>query len=84
LSFEKIKPFAISIAKNLEESYDLWSNNGTHVEQLLKSTIVDFLCMLQDEKCLKKTNAEFLRIPGSYFANPTKTVNPLVVLFFGF
>ncbi len=55
----------------------MWSDDGTHPEKLLKSTIVNFLCKLQDDDCLKRATTEFNKIPSGYFTNPSG--NPYVV-----
>ena len=37
---------------------------------MLKSALVDFLCKIQDEKCLVKSTELFRTIPKEYFSSP--------------
>ena len=48
---------------------------------MLKSALVDFLCRIQDEKCLTKATQLFRTIPSEYFISPNdprfnNTVSP--------
>lgn len=55
---------------------DIWdTNSGEHSEKLLKINAIDFVCRLQEEKCLTNMSAIFDKINPDYFYNPNEVVN---------
>ena len=64
------KAFALDIVKPLSESFELWDDEGEHTDRLLKTMLIDFLCRMQDEKCLERAGDFFYTIPDDYFDFP--------------
>jgi hypothetical protein len=55
---------------------DVWdTNSNDHSENLLKINALDFVCRLQEEKCLTNMSAIFDKINPDYFYNPNEVVN---------
>ncbi len=65
----------MSLISNLAERIDLMTDSGLHIERLLKVTVTDFQCRLQDKSCLKYANERFNSIPDDYFTSQNLT-NP--------
>ena len=62
--------FALYVARAFADSLSIWTDAPTHVDQLLKSKLVDFICNLQDNECLTTATETFKSIPKVYFLNP--------------
>lgn len=57
---------------------NLWDDSGSHSERLLKISMIDFLCRLQDENCLSNATKKYESINSDYFLNPTQVQNRLI------
>ena len=51
---------------------DIWNQlpGDSHTDKLLKETFIDFLCRMQDNKCLVSASRLFKSIPREYFSMP--------------
>ena len=81
-SFVNVKNFAHTIVQEYlasvsQDQESLWNDMGTHTERLLKTTIIDLECRLQDLECLTRASAEFEKIPSQYFQDPDNVANPI-------
>jgi hypothetical protein len=56
-SFYPVSIFFVNMMRQIETQYDLWENSADHVEQLLKETILDLACRLQDSTCLRNASS---------------------------
>ena len=68
-----IKGYALGLTKPISEAIDIWDDSGDHTTRLLKSLLIEFLCRMQDFRCLDKASAYFYSIPPEYFDLPTDT-----------
>ena len=55
---------------------NIWDGQGTHLDQQLKNTLLDFICRMQDEKCLLNSTNYFQSIPKAYFQDSANNQNP--------
>ena len=60
----------IELIRQYQSRFDIWDNRGNHALILLKTSLVEFLCRLQDEECLLKATELFKTIPPEYFISP--------------
>ena len=64
---------SLEIANNYDYLIlDIWDDLGTHTDKLLKSSLVNFLCRLQNSDCLTKSSELFAKIDQTYFSNPNQ------------
>ena len=71
--------FGESIVESLQFDYDLYQESTAtkpHLQYLLESSAVEFLCRLQEEFCLNKATELFSKIPQEYFDSPNTINNP--------
>lgn len=59
---------------SLENKINIWNEDGAHQVKMLKATLFEFLCRMQDEQCLKNATERFNNLDSNYFNNPN-TVN---------
>ena len=66
------KGFALELVEPISQSFaELWDDStGDHTEKLLKSLLVEFLCRMQEARCLEKAGDFFYSVPGEYFDTP--------------
>ena len=73
--FTITKDFGTALARSLADRLDIWNITGSHVEKLFKNNIIDFLCRLQDESCLRKSTELFLGLDPLYFTDVNNIFN---------
>jgi hypothetical protein len=66
--------------ENLDKFTDWWTETNIHTDQLLKISVIDFLCRFQQEFCLKKSTELFETIPLNYFLSPNNQTNKYILL----
>jgi hypothetical protein len=66
--------------ENLDKFSDWWTETNIHTDQLLKISVIDFLCRFQQEFCLKKSTGLFETIPLSYFLSPNNQTNKYIII----
>ena len=59
---------AITVRDNL----NLWDDKGTHTQRLLKRSLIDFLCRIQNAECLRTSTKYYEQISSDYFLNPNQ------------
>ena len=69
-SFKNLRDFSIELVKVLSVRLDVWEVRGDHEENVLKISLVDFLCRMQEEQCILKATEKFNTIPSQYFLLP--------------
>jgi len=69
------KDFSTYIIRNLVEKINIWDDTGSHQQRLLKTSVIDFLCRMQDARCLTNATRVFERINQDYFTNPNGVNN---------
>ena len=70
-----LQEFGIDIVRSLITRMNLWEDSGTHLERLLKISMINFMCRLQDESCLNNATDKFEKINSDYFLNPNEIQN---------
>jgi pyroglutamyl-peptidase II len=75
--FEQLSNFGIKITSELAENLNLWDDSGSHLEKRLKSIMVDFVCRMQDNKCLLNATQSFNQLDTTYFQDPNNQVNSI-------
>ncbi|CAF1012394.1 unnamed protein product, partial [Brachionus calyciflorus] len=75
--FLQVSAFFSSMMRKIENDMDLWNPSGSHVEELLKETILSLACRLQDSYCLRKTSELWkVAIPALLSGNFDNNVLP--------
>ncbi len=70
-----MKEYSIGLVKPFAERINAWDNSGTHVQLLLKTNLIDFLCRMQDEAYLRKASDYFNSLNPFYFIFPFQINN---------
>ncbi len=70
-----MKEYSIGLVKPFAERINAWDNSGTHVQLLLKTNLIDFLCRMQDEAYLRKASDYFNSLNPFYFIFPSQINN---------
>jgi hypothetical protein len=62
----------------LSNKWDLWDDQGTLDERLLKASLVEYSCRANLKNCLSKATELFDSIPEEYFLMPQNIsiINP--------
>jgi hypothetical protein len=75
LNYSVTKAFAISLTKEITNKLNLWVDSGTYTERLLRVSLLDFVCRMQDDSCLLNATKLYETIPNGYFTSPTNPNN---------
>ncbi len=64
--------------QSLSQKWNIWDDQGSLDERLLKATLVEFSCRSYLKSCLDKATENFRSIPEDYFlfADNTSIINP--------
>ena len=62
----------------LSNKWDIWDDQGTLDERLLKASLVEYSCRANLKTCLSKATDLFESIPEEYFLTPQNIsiINP--------
>lgn len=75
--FGELSNFGIKLTSELADKLDLWDDSGSHLEKRLKSIMIDFVCRMQDSKCLLNATQSFNNLSPDYFQDPNKENNSI-------
>ena len=70
-----LKNFAIALTRDLSQRLQIWENTGGHVEKLFKNAMIDFMCRMQDEICLRKATDVFEGLDPYFFTDVNNIAN---------
>jgi aminopeptidase N len=73
-TFYPVSRFFNIMMREIEQSMDLWAPSTDHVEGLLKGTILDLACRLQDVECLRNASSQWTIVKDSFESDKPNTI----------
>ena len=60
------KEFGSNIVTSLFSKLDIWNDQGSNTQRLLKANLIDFLCRMQNTECLLNATQIFKSLDSKY------------------
>lgn len=73
-TFYPVSRFFNVMMREIEQSMDLWAPSSDHVEGLLKGTILDLACRLQDVECLRNASSQWSIVKDAFETDKNNTI----------